>query len=336
MKFVDIKAYGKVNLGLQITGVRQGDGYHTLRMVMQSVDLADQVHVELMLEREIRLAVSGSREVPADSRNLAWKAARRMLELAGSSQGVSIRIDKHIPVAGGMAGGSTDAAAVLLAMQRLLGVADRDILFREALALGADVPFCLVGGTVLAEGIGEVLTPLSPMPSCYMIIAAMDAAVSTPAMYREWDSWRRPFAGEPDTEGILRAVREGDFDLLISSMGNSLEQVTRSHVPGVAEAEALLEALGANRAMMSGSGPTVFALFRQRNARDEAYVRMTGALSADRREAALAEKMRQAGILRVYKTSPVIPGTPAAGRAGYTHGFRSDGYMQQNAEESDD
>ncbi|MCR4891906.1 MAG: 4-(cytidine 5'-diphospho)-2-C-methyl-D-erythritol kinase [Lachnospiraceae bacterium] len=260
-------ANAKINLGLDITGVRE-NGYHDLRMVMQTLQLSDIVSVERdgagrdIITETLKEGERGL--VPDDRTNLAYRAARLLFDEFGIEEGIRIRIQKRIPIAAGLAGGSSDAAAVLRAVNDLfsLGLSLEELQSR-GVTLGADIPYCLVGGTRIAEGIGEELTPVVPaMPVCPVLLIKPKAAVSTGAVYTAYDKGRQDF--HPNIEKLVSAIRDGDLKLVGKSLGNVLEQVTVSMVPEIREVKQFLMGEGALGSLMSGSGPTVFGLFSDR------------------------------------------------------------------------
>ncbi|MCR4589559.1 MAG: 4-(cytidine 5'-diphospho)-2-C-methyl-D-erythritol kinase [Lachnospiraceae bacterium] len=252
-------AYAKINLGLDIVGKRE-DGYHLLKMVMQSLELHDTVTVSVGNEGSGIRTVTDSDLVSDDSHNLAYRAAKLLSEKFHIDKGMEIRIEKKIPVAAGLAGGSSDAAAVLRAVNRLFGLGlDNAGLKSLGLSLGADVPYCIEGGTMLSEGIGEMLTPVTPALGSYpVLLIKPDRGVSTKEVYEAYDSIE--VKDHPDTERILKAVRTGDVKEMGASFSNVLEKVTIPKVPVIEEIKEFLKDRGAGAVLMSGSGPTVFAL----------------------------------------------------------------------------
>ncbi len=208
--------------------------------------------------------------LPVDENNLAYKAAKLLMDEFHIEEGVKICLEKHIPVAAGMAGGSSNAAAVLFGINRMfeLGLTEKDLMDR-GVTLGADVPYCVMRGTVLAEGIGEILTPLDPMPKCYVLLAKPPISVSTKMVYEKLDS--HEIENHPDIDGILAGLKAQDVYQVASSMGNVLEKVTIEAYPIIEEIKNVMKNKGALGAMMSGSGPTVFGLFEDKSkARDAA------------------------------------------------------------------
>lgn len=265
-------AYGKINLGLDVVG-RRPDGYHLVKMILQTVDLFDEVVVR---RQEEGITVKTNKPfLPCDERNLAYKAAKLMLEHFGLSGGIRIDIGKNIPVAAGMAGGSTDAAAVMQAIVELYGLkADAAELDALAVKLGADVPFCLRKGTYLAEGIGEVLTELPPMPHCHCLLVNPGFGVSTKKVYERIDAIKEPH--HPDIDRIIRGLEQNSAADVAASIGNILELAVIPDHPVIGEIKERMVEYGALSAMMSGSGATVFGLYRDRKQRDEAYMAFEG------------------------------------------------------------
>ena len=256
-----LKAPAKINLGLDVLG-RRDNGYHDVRMVMQSIGLYDDVTIEKVEEPGICLEINLD-FLPTDERNIAYKAAKILMDEFAISTGVKIKLEKHIPVAAGMAGGSTNAAAVLEGMNRLfsLGLTQKELMER-GVKLGADVPYCIMKGTALAEGIGEILSPLPPLPECYILIAKPGISVSTKEVYEELDSKEIP--EHPEIDGILEGLEEANLEKIVSAMGNVLERVTVQKYPVIDEIKQVMKKAGAMNAMMSGSGPTVFGIFKDR------------------------------------------------------------------------
>jgi 4-diphosphocytidyl-2-C-methyl-D-erythritol kinase len=258
---MDLKALAKINLGLDVLGRRE-NGYHDVRMVMQSVYLYDNVRLEAREEPGIELS-SNLYYLPDDTGNIAYKAAQMMIEEFHLEGGVRITLDKHIPVAAGMAGGSSNAAAVLFGMNRLFGLElTRQELMERGVQLGADVPYCILRGTVLAEGIGEKLTVLPSIPKCAVLIAKPPVSVSTRVVYEALDS--KEIVKHPDIDGLIRALEEGSLKHAAACMGNVLEDVTIPKYPVIREIKQEMMEAGALNAMMSGSGPTVFGLFENK------------------------------------------------------------------------
>ena len=251
------KAYGKINLALDITGKRE-DGYHLVRMVLQTVDLYDLITVERQ-EEGITLSCDDPR-VPTDEKNLAYKAARAMIKTFDLSGGVKIHIEKRIPMEGGMAGGSTDAAAVILTMDELFGLhADIEKLDYVAVKLGADVPFCLRKGTYLAEGIGEKLTKLADAPHGYLVLVQPSFGISTAWAYSQADEAKDLI--HPDIDQMILDIEKQDLSQMAAEMGNILEQVAIREYPEIQTIKEKLLQHGALGAMMTGSGSVIFGIF---------------------------------------------------------------------------
>ncbi len=261
------KAYAKINLGLDVTG-RRDDGYHLVRMIMQNVDIYDTLTFELLDTDEIIMTAS-SQKIPTDESNLICKVARQLKDKFNVNRGVRIDLIKRIPVAAGMAGGSTDGAATYLALNDLweLGLTKNE-LCELAVSLGADIPYCIVGGTAMAEGIGEELTAIRDVPECYIVVAKPEIDVSTGWVYQELDS--KEIQNHPDIDGIRAAIECRDIHKMCELIGNVLEPVTAGKYKVIGDIEKLLEEYGAIKAFMTGSGPTVFAIFDNKEAAEKA------------------------------------------------------------------
>ncbi len=261
MDKLELKALGKINLGLDILGRRE-NGYHDVRMVMQTVYLYDRVILEKKKKQGIEISTNLN-FLPVNENNIAYKAADLLIKEFDIREGIHITLEKHIPVAAGMAGGSSNAAAVLFGMNRMfsLGLSEEDLKERGVI-LGADVPYCIMRGTVLAEGIGEILTPLSPMPKCHILIAKPPLSASTKVVYEKFDALEH--VEHPDIDGIIEGLDAQDAGKVASSMGNVLEQVMLEEYPVLSEIKETMVEAGALNAMMSGSGPTVFGIFEER------------------------------------------------------------------------
>lgn len=258
MDKIKLKALGKINLGLDVLG-RRPNGYHDVRMVMQTVYLYDQILLEKTDKEGISLETNLF-YLPVNENNLAYRAAKMLIDEFAIKEGVHISLEKHIPVAAGMAGGSSNAAAVLYGTNRLfqLGLTDQELMDR-GVQLGADVPYCIMRGTVLAEGIGEKLTPLPAMPKCHVLLAKPPISVSTQKVYEKLDAQK--VTKHPDIDGILLGLQTGDLKKITSSMGNVLENVTITEYPQIERIKDVMKEEGALNAMMSGSGPTVFGIY---------------------------------------------------------------------------
>lgn len=256
-----LKSLAKINLGLDVLGKRE-NGYHDVRMVMQTIYLYDHVTLQKKETPGIDLKTNLF-YLPVDENNIAYKAAKLLIDEFQIPYGVLIQLEKHIPVAAGLAGGSSNVAAVLVGMNRLFSLGlSREELMERGVQLGADVPYCIMRGTVLAEGIGEVLTPLPPLPKCYVLIAKPGISVSTKVVYEKLDS--QVIEKHPDIDGILAGLEAGDLSKICDSMGNVLEKVTIEDYPEIEQIKNAMKESGAINAMMSGSGPTVFGIFAER------------------------------------------------------------------------
>ncbi len=250
------RAHAKINLVLDVAGTRP-DGYHELETIMQTVTLCDLL--EITPASEIELHVTGA-ELPAGPGNLAYQAADLLRSRTGYPGGARIKLLKRIPPAAGLAGGSADAAAVLRGLNEVwdLGL-PLDELASLGAVLGSDVPFCLHGGTALARGRGEIITPLPDLPPLGVVLVKPSFGVSTAEIYRRYDAMGGAFRA--DCRGMLAALDRGDLGGVLACMGNALEPVTMSLFPEIGAIKNLLAAAGARGVLMSGSGPTVFGIF---------------------------------------------------------------------------
>lgn len=252
-----IKAYAKINIALDVVGKRE-DGYHLLKMIMQTVDLYDVIEIT-KIDSDIKL-ICNKPYVPIDERNLAYKAAKLFKETYNIEDGVSINLTKNIPVSAGMAGGSTDAAGVLKVMNRIFNINASDEELRAlGLKLGADVPYCINGGTALCEGIGEKITQLKPFNDKIVVIVKPPFGVSTKEVYKDFDLSKVIF--HPRTEDIIRAMENDDIHFVSNNMKNLLENVTLRKYRVILNIKESMRSYDALGTMMSGSGPTVFAFF---------------------------------------------------------------------------
>lgn len=253
-----IKAPAKINLTLDVLHKRP-DGYHEVEMIMTTVDLADRIELEELRKDEIRV-VSHNRFVPDDSRNLAYQAAKLLKERHGIRSGVEIGIQKVIPVAAGLAGGSSDAAATLKGLNKLwqLGLSV-DELAELGSEIGSDVSFCVYGGTALAKGRGEKIKLLPTPPNCWVVLAKPTIGVSTAEVYK---NLKLDGLKHPNTEKMIEAIETGDYQQMCRNLGNVLESVTLKMYPEVAQIKEQMERFGADAVLMSGSGPTVFGLIQ--------------------------------------------------------------------------
>ena len=259
MKSIRLKARAKINLTLDVLGKRE-DGYHELEMVMQSLKLHDNIFMETIKGKNHIKLKSNLKWLPVDEKNLAYKAALLMKQEFDIDDGIFIELEKNIPVAAGLAGGSSDCAAVLIGMNKLfsLGLCQNSLMELGA-RLGSDVPYCICRGTALAQGRGEIITPLEPCPFFYVVLAKLPVSVSTAAVYGglKLDEIKQ----RPDTVKYINAINDKDINYVVSGMKNVLETVTIKMVPQIQELKKAFLEHGALNAMMSGSGPTVFALF---------------------------------------------------------------------------
>lgn len=251
------KAPAKINLMLDVLHKRP-DGFHEVEMVMTMIDLADRLEMSEQ-KRDTIIITSQAGYIPLDEKNLAFQAARLIKERYDVKKGVHIHLDKNIPVAAGLAGGSSDAAATLRGLNRLweLNIPQQELLALGA-ELGSDVPFCVTGGTALATGRGEVLTPIPNPPQCWVIVAKPPINVSTAEVYGRLRS--EQIQRHPSAERMVEALTQGDFQQMCQSLGNVLEEVTLKMHPEVQQLKEGMLKLGADGALMSGSGPTVFGL----------------------------------------------------------------------------
>lgn len=267
MNTIKCKARAKINLGLDVLGKLE-NGYHEVKMIMQAIDLYDEIIIQKTDAPDIVLKTDSLYDIGADEDNLAYKAAKLMRERYGIQSGFEISLKKNIPVAAGMAGGSTDAAAVMLATNKLYQLEiSKNELMENALTLGADIPFCIMGGTALSEGIGEKLTPLPAPPTAELVVIKPDIMVSTGEVYRQLDLGK---VKHPDIDGMTAAIKCGDLDGIIQRMENVLETVTETKFPIIADVKKILKENGALGAMMSGSGPAVFGMFADKKAAKDA------------------------------------------------------------------
>lgn len=284
MKDISVKALAKINLGLDVVRRRE-DGYHEVRMVMQTIHLFDRLEMAKNSSGEISITTNLS-FLPTNQNNLVYRAAELLREEFQIKDGLTINLHKHIPVAAGMAGGSTDAAAVLYGMNRMFDLGlKREELMERGVKIGADVPYCIMRGTALAEGIGEKLTALPPMVKCPVLIAKPQISVSTKFVYENLRLNDKTV--HPDIDALVENIRKKDLNVVASEMGNVLETVTIPNYPVIAQIKEHMLEQGAVGAMMSGSGPTVFGLFEDGDTAVAAY-----------------EKMKESGLAKqVYLTS---------------------------------
>ncbi len=284
MKEIAVKALAKINLGLDVVRKRE-DGYHEVKMVMQTIHLFDRLEMKKTKADEITITTNLT-FLPTNENNLVYKAAKLLKDEFSIKDGIHIKLHKHIPVAAGMAGGSTDAAAVLYGMNSMfeLGLSKGELMQR-GVKIGADVPYCIMRGTALAEGIGEKLTALPPMVKCPVLIAKPQISVSTKFVYENLKL--NEGIVHPDIDTLVSDIEAKDLPKIAADMGNILETVTIPNYPVIAQIKDLMKDQGALNAMMSGSGPTVFGLFDTEETAVRAY-----------------EKMRKSGLAKqVYLTS---------------------------------
>lgn len=267
-----VKAPAKINLSLDAIHKRQ-DGYHEVEMVMTTIDLADRLELSLLDKDEIHI-VSHNRFVPDDQRNLAYQAAQLLKDRFNIKQGAVIAIEKSIPVAAGLAGGSSDAAATLRGLNKLwkLGLTLDELAVLGA-EIGSDVSFCVYGGTALATGRGEVISELPVPPTCWVILAKPFIGVSTADVYRRLDLSK---VKHPKTKVMIDAINTKDYHRVCENMGNVLEEVTLNLYPEVAQIKEQMKRFGADAVLMSGSGPTVFGLVQHDSRMNRIYNGLRG------------------------------------------------------------
>lgn len=265
---ISLKALAKINLGLDVVRRRE-DGYHEVRMIMQTIQLYDRLDIKRTQEPGIQIQTNLS-FLPVNENNLIYKAAKLLMDEFSITDGVSVKLDKRIPVAAGMAGGSTDAAAMLIGVNRLfsLGLTKRQLMER-GVQIGADVPYCIMRGTALAEGIGEALSPLPPMVKCPVLIAKPSISVSTKFVYQNLKLDDTTI--HPDIDRLIDDIKAKNLHDIAAHMGNVLETVTIPNYPVIDEIKKHMLSNGAVGAMMSGSGPTVFGLFDDEDTAKKAY-----------------------------------------------------------------
>ena len=258
MDEIKLKALAKINLGLDVVRRRE-DGYHEVRMVMQTIHLYDQLLIQKSETPGIQIH-SNLSFLPVNENNLVYKAGKLLMDEFDIHTGVSVELNKRIPVAAGMAGGSTDAAAMLYGMNQLFGLKlKRKDLMERGVQIGADVPYCIMRGTALAEGLGEKLSSLPPMVKCPVLIAKPAVSVSTKFVYQNLKLNEQ--TPHPDIDALITDIRNSDLDNICADMGNVLETVTIPNYPVIAQIKEQMLKSGAKASMMSGSGPTVFGLF---------------------------------------------------------------------------
>ncbi|QHN47989.1 4-(cytidine 5'-diphospho)-2-C-methyl-D-erythritol kinase [Geobacillus stearothermophilus] len=270
---LSIKAPAKINLSLDVL-YKRPDGYHEVKMVMTTIDLADRIELIPLPEEDVIRIVSQNRFVPDDCRNLAYQAAKLMKETFSIRQGVAISITKHIPVAAGLAGGSSDAAATLRGLNKLwqLGLTVRELAELGA-QIGSDVAFCVYGGTAVATGRGEIITPIPSPPPCWVVLAKPLIGVSTADVYR---NLQLEHVCHPDVDAMVKAIERQDYEGICRLVGNVLEEVTLKKYPEVAHIKEQMKRFGADAVLMSGSGPTVFGLIEHDSRMQRVYNGLRG------------------------------------------------------------
>lgn len=268
MNTIMLKAYAKINLGLDVLGKRE-DGYHEVRMIMQTIRLYDKLVMKKISNDEVIIKTNLA-YLPTNENNLVYKAVQLLREEFHIKQGVYVELEKHIPVAAGLAGGSSDAATALVGMNRLFHLKlSKNDLMKRAVRLGADIPYCILGGTALSEGIGEVLTPLPNMVPAYILIAKPPISVSTKYVYEHFDMTKE--VDHPDIDGMIEAINNQELVGITDRLSNVLENVTINQYPVIKEIKDLMLSYGAMNALMSGSGPTVFGVFDNLNNAKRAF-----------------------------------------------------------------
>lgn len=272
-KRLSLKAYGKINLGLDVLRKRE-DGYHEVRMIMQTVGIYDKL--EMIYQEKPGITVETNLYyLPANENNLVYKAADLLMKEFKAPGGVHINLKKFIPVSAGMAGGSSDAAAVLVGLNKMLGLGlSKEQLMERGVKIGADVPYCIMRGTALSEGIGEILTPLPPVPQCHVLIAKPGVNVSTKFVYGNLRADALSDKQHPDIAGMVEAIERKDLYGIADRLGNVLETVTIPAYPVIQEIKDAMMQYGAIGSLMSGSGPTVFGLFTNKKDGEKAYEEM--------------------------------------------------------------
>lgn len=262
MDKIIMKARAKINIALDVVGKRL-DGYHDLKMIMQTVDLHDSILIESKAgNREIKLRCNIP-YVPVDNRNIVYKITQYIIEKYNINKSIYINLIKNIPVASGLGGGSTDGASVLLGLNKIFNLKlSLEELIKIGEQFGADIPYCIVGGTALAEGIGEILTMLPPMPRTTVLICKPHTHISTSYVFKKFDI--KKIKERPDVDLLIKAIKEKDIKTLAVNMKNVLETVTAVEVPEIAEMKKILIENGAMGSMMSGSGTSVFGLFESK------------------------------------------------------------------------
>lgn len=316
-----LKALAKINLGLDVLRRRE-DGYHEVKMVMQTINLYDKIVLRKIKKPEIRVKTNLF-YLPENENNLVYQAAKLLMDEFEIEGGVAIDLQKFIPVAAGMAGGSSDAAAVLFGMNRMYRLKlSRKELMERGVKIGADVPYCVMRGTALAEGIGEQLTVLPPMPKCKVLAAKPPISVSTKFVYENLNLDGNTL--HPDMEALAADIKAGDLQGIAAHMGNVLESVTIPNYPVIAQIKEEMISCGALNAMMSGSGPTVFGLFQDEKLARQACQRIRGKALA-----------RQVYLTDIYNNPTSSPRRTAAPKAvdGREENFKGSPKMKERGGE---
>lgn len=258
---MELKAYAKINLGLDVVRRRE-DGYHEVRMIMQSIGLYDTLDVSAEDTPGIRITTDNT-TLPTDKDNLIYKAAKLLMDEYNIDKGLCVNLNKNIPIAAGLAGGSTDAAATMKAVNEIFGLGlSEDELMKRAVKIGADVPYCILGGTAISEGIGEILTPINPCPACHVLIAKPPVGVSTKYVYQNLQIDK---IVHPDIDSIIEGISKSDIRMVADNLGNVLESVTVALHPVINDIKKMMTDAGAMASLMSGSGPTVFGMFTDKD-----------------------------------------------------------------------
>lgn len=271
MNEINLKAMAKINLALDVIRRRE-DGYHEVRMIMQTVNLHDVL--TFTKKDEPGITIETNRDfIPVGEDNLIYKSAKMLMDEFGIKEGLKVYLEKKIPMAAGMAGGSTDAAATFIAVNELFELGcNKAQLMDRAVKVGADVPYCIMGGTALSEGIGEVLTQIKPAPSCKLLIAKPPINVSTKFVYQNLKLDEN--INHPDIDGMIEAIENDDIVGVCAKLGNVLESVTEKNYPVIADIKKFMVDNGALGSLMSGSGPTVFGIFDNNEKAEECYKRL--------------------------------------------------------------
>lgn len=264
---LELQAYGKINLGLDVLRKRE-DGYHEVKMIMQTVKLHDTLYFE-SVEEDVIILSTNADGLPVNEDNLIYRACQMLKTEYKITDGIRIFLDKQLPVAAGMAGGSADAAAALIGMNRIFDIGlSKDKLMEYGVKLGADVPYCIMQGTALSEGIGEKLTAVSPMPECVLLLAKPPIDVSTKMVYENLHA--NELSCHPDIDGMIEALNHQDLQGITDRMENVLETVTVMRYPVISEIKNCMTDMGAMQSLMSGSGPTVFGIFTEKETAEKA------------------------------------------------------------------